>query len=489
MEIFYHSSTYITKLAANFQNNKINKNNFNKNIFVTTIFTHFYLKKENKKYKRIKELQNKTFQSFYKLEAKQEENEKQLISTIKDRISKKIVEESIRNERQNLIANLSLKKDIKVLAEQTYNTYISPNKISLSLNFQMIKSKNYNKKYIPKSNLDIQYLNPNLNERENRIITKNFIESPLYEDFNFDDEDDNEFENNKINKNNEIDEFTQMIENEDDEILFYDEQFQKNEKITQNEEWIGRYKIDDISYDFQELKLRNQKIGGKGSNLYFTLKQDEIIKKEIELYLKNSASQYEQISKQEHYHEFTGYLSEKTYKMYIKKMNYSYLILMLLSFFDFEKFANNFYEIMEENKILVIFLKKMMLFAGISTLKVYESIINIASNKKDELTFEDYLSCFTPIFNLSEKFQFYKYSFLLFLVKKSEKNIISLNNYRIFCNLIRGKLIYEPDTCDDIIGKLLPIIKAKYPKDDHEDLNYQHVSIILEFLVIYEYGD
>jgi hypothetical protein len=491
MEIFVNSSNYITKLATQFQNNSINKENFNKNLIVTTLFTHFNLKKENKKYKKIKELQISTFQSFYKLEAKQEESEKKLISKIKDRISKKIVEESIKNDRQNLLNQLAAEKDIKVFAEQTYNSYISPNRISLSLNFQINKRQNYNKKYIPKSNLEIKYLNANLNERENRIITDNFIESPLYDDFNYADnnfnDSESESDNNKINEKKEIDEFTEMLD-EKDEILFYDEKLCKNEKKPKMEEWIERYNRDDIVYDFQELKQR--KNIGHGNSLYNTLHQSDLIKKELELYLKNSANQYEQISKQEHYHEFVGYLSEKSYKAYIKKMNYSYLILMLLSYFDFEKFSNKFYEVMEEKKILSIFLKTMILDAGLSCTKIFDAIVHTALTlKEEELSFEDYLNCFTPIFNLSEKFQFYKYIFLLFLVKKSEKNIISLNNYRIFCNLIRGKIIYEADTCDDIISKLLPLIKSFYPKDDTEELNYQHVSIILEFLVNYEYGD
>ena len=98
------------------------------------------------------------------------------------------------------------------------------------------------------------------------------------------------------------------------------------------------------------------------------------------------------------------------------------------------------------------------------------------------------MNCFMPIFELPEKYQYYKYGFLLFLVKKKRENIITLSNFRIFCNMIRGKLIYEEDICEDIIGKLIPIIKTKYPKDDQDNLNYKHVTIILEFLVNYIYG-
>ena len=496
MEIFSQSSIFITNLIAKFQNNEIDKSDFNKKILVNTIFSHFYFKRENQKYINVKENQKSTFQSFFKLEYMQEQSEKQLISKIRDRKSKKIVEESIKKERQKLLNDLSAKKDIKIFVQQTYNTYVPSKNISLSLKFLINKDNNYNKKYIPKSDVKIQYLNPNLNEKENRIITHNYIESPFYQELNFDKSENknniNESKNNDINDindSNENNDFLDMIEKEDDEILFYDEKFEKGEKKLGFEGWIKKFTKDDMANDFQDFKQRHSNIIGKVNDLYLTLQKDDIIKKEMQLYLKNSAISYEQITKVDHFHEFQGYLSEKTYKIYIKKMNYSYLILMLLSFFDFERFANNYYEILDETKILIIFLKKMMLKAGISALKVFESVIHTASTKKGHINFEDYLNCFLPVLELSERFQSYKYGLLLFLVKKQDEDIILLNNYKIFCNLIRGKLIYHSETYGDIIAKLIPILKAKYPKDDTENLNFQHVNIILEFLVNYEYGE
>ena len=161
---------------------------------------------------------------------------------------------------------------------------------------------------------------------------------------------------------------------------------------------------------------------------------------------------------------------------------------MLLCYFDFEKFSNTF-EFFDESEAVIIFIKKIFLFCGICNIKVYEQLIKYANNNKAGIDFEKFLSFFLPIFELSDRYQCYKYNFLLYLVKKSEYNTISISNYRLFCNLIKSKLIYEEETCGDILGKMLPIIKAKYPKDNLENLNYQHVSIILEFLVNYEYGE
>ena len=89
MKIFSQSSIYITNLIAKFQNNGIDKSDFNKKILVNTIFSHFYFKKENQKYIKVKENQKSAFQSFFKLEYMQEQSEKQLISKIRDRKSKK----------------------------------------------------------------------------------------------------------------------------------------------------------------------------------------------------------------------------------------------------------------------------------------------------------------------------------------------------------------------------------------------------------------
>ena len=536
MELFSNTSKNIIRLITDFQNNKINNNDFNKEILVNTIFTNFYFSKRAKKEAKIKENQNKTYQSFFKLEYKTEQKEKQLFANIRDRKAKKMVEESIKASRDNLIKELSAKKDMMLFVEQTYNTYLPPKNTSLSMNFQSNTNNNYNKKYIPDSSVQIKYLNTKQRIKENNLITLDFIEPPFFSDYSFNNSEENETpgeapkepDNNNINNNNENkeeknndedgniieeepenkddvpmkeldieDEFNSMkneneqlidLITEDDEILFYEEKLKPDENPKKLNEWDTKISNNDMISDFQYLKQRNKVINEQVNELYYTLQQDKIIKNEMAYYLKNSEIMYEKISQQDHYHEFKEFLTEKIYRTYIKKMNYNYVVLMLLLFFDFEGLATSYYDIVDSNKTMLLFVKKIILFVGISNSKVYEPIIHAIENKKGNFNFEEFLSCFMPIFDLSEKYQFYKYGFLLFLVKKKNENVITLSNFRIFCNLIRGKLIYEDDICEDIIGKLLPIIKTKYPKDDPDNLNYNHVTIILEFLVNYMYG-
>ena len=531
MEIFSKTSKNIIRLIKDFQNSKINKNDFNKEIFVNTIFNNFYFSKRGKKDIKIKENQNKAYQSFFKLEYKTEQKEKQLFANIRDRKAKKMVEESIKASRDHLIKELSAKEDMLLFVEQSYNTYIPPKNTSLSMHFQYNTNHNYNKKLIPDSSLQIKYLNTKQRIKEDNLITLEFIEPPFFPDFNFDSEEnensnqkeiDNNDNNNENKEKNNIEENNKVNEEEnenkddipmnkieledeinslkndneelidligeDDEILFYEEKLKPDENPKKVNEWNDKISGNDMISDFQYLKQRKKIVNEQVNELYYNLQQDKIISKEITNYLKTSQKNYEEISQKDHYHEFKKFLNEKIYRTYIKKMNYNYVVLMLLLFFDFEGLVTSYYDIVDPNQTMLIFVKRIILFVGISNSKVYDPIIHAIENKKGQYSFEEFLNCFMPIFDLPEKYQYYKYGFLLFLVKKKDENIITLSNFNIFCNLIRGKLIYEEDICEDIIGKLIPIIKTKYPKDDSDNLNYNHVTIILEFLVNYMYG-
>ena len=339
------------------------------------------------------------------------------------------------------------------------------------MNFQSNSNFNYNKKYIPDSNLQIQYLNPKQRKKDHRLISIDFIEPPFFPDLCPDSEENNYFDKEIENKNEEekknektedieenkddvpmqniesdsdsniketpekekVNENEELIDliGEDDELLFYEEKLQPNEDPKKIEEWNLKMIENDMVSDFQYLKQRNKVLNEQVNELYYTLQQDKIIKSEMSYYLKNSEINYGKIAQQDHFHEFKKYLSEKSYKSYLKKMNYNYMILMLCLYFDFENSANNYYDIVGSTKTMLLFVKKIVLFVGISNTKVYDPIMHYISNKKGNFSFEDFLNCFMPIFDLPEKYQFYKYGFLLFLVKKKDEDIITLSNFSI----------------------------------------------------------
>ena len=102
---------------------------------------------------------------------------------------------------------------------------------------------------------------------------------------------------------------------------------------------------------------------------------------------------------------------------------------------------------------------------------------------------ENFLECFTPIFEASEKYQTLKYRFLLFLSKAQNSKIYSMDNYRTFCNLIKGKLIYEEDTYKRLSKNMIENFKEKYPKEFTDNFKYFQIATIVEFLVEKEYKE
>ena len=102
---------------------------------------------------------------------------------------------------------------------------------------------------------------------------------------------------------------------------------------------------------------------------------------------------------------------------------------------------------------------------------------------------DNYLDCFFPIFDASEKYQTLKYKFLLSLVKNHSNQTISMENYKIFCNLIKGKWIYDEDTYKKLSKNMIETFKQKYPGEYTDNFKFTHISAIVEYLVDKEYND
>jgi len=161
------------------------------------------------------------------------------------------------------------------------------------------------KKLISETNAEISYINPSINQKDEKLIINDFIEPPYIDDLSFDNIDiseemtinkekencnyntkNNETTNDNtinIDNNNENDIFSKMLD-EDDEILFYDERLRKNEKMAMVNTWMTREKKDDIIRDFEEFKQRKKRNEYfKVDSIFNILKQDNVIKKEIQI--------------------------------------------------------------------------------------------------------------------------------------------------------------------------------------------------------------
>ena len=275
METFARNSRNITMLIAQFQNKTIEEKSFNQKILINVLISYTYQKKENKKNKDIQKKQNSIFQSYFKKEAKQEEREKQLIAKIRDKKSKEIIEHDIRKQREELINDLFKQNNIKLFIEHTYNSYIPPKNLSLSLYYHINKNNRYVGRYISESNADINYINPNMNRGEEPIKNNYFIESPFIKDYSAPK---NPNLSSSINSIDIEDEELNTILNADDEVLFYDETLEKDEKIENAPNWLKKTEISEIDNNFKEFSKNGEENNAIAldSDLFFITQNDNM---------------------------------------------------------------------------------------------------------------------------------------------------------------------------------------------------------------------
>ena len=178
MEIFSLNSRYITNLVIKFQNKEIDNKLLNYNNFADLVFNYFFFKKKNREINKIKKKQNVIFEEFIKKEAYQEEeNNKLKIKTHKKLETSENAQAIIKEKRKELLNELHQHKGISIYAEQSFNSYIPPKNLSLSLNFHIKYVKEY-KKYISESDTKINYHNPAPNPNKKDIYIS-YNESPF----------------------------------------------------------------------------------------------------------------------------------------------------------------------------------------------------------------------------------------------------------------------------------------------------------------------
>ena len=483
------NSRHITDLLINFKNKSIDRKQFDTNILIDIAFNFYYFKKESKKLIKLKENQNKIIQNYIKKESVLEKEEKRIINELKQK--KESIEEAktVMNQKKTELYNSLLQhKDISVYAENTYNTYLTPKNIALSLNFHLNDYKKY-KKYPSISGADMTYKNPSLSNPKKDKITIPYCENPyIIDEYN-----DMLITNNKEEEKNKIivnikkenqKEIKNIINYDEDDILFYPEKLEKEQDIKKSAKWLNEITEDEIEGNFSNMieYRKNNKTMDNNNYFYFDL---NYYTSELD-----PGSIFDDIPEGgNRYKKFSQYLSDKSFKIYNKKMNYHYIDLMLLSYFDLQLEFQKYGVEQEQEKIALPFIKKMILRCGICSNKLFDHIIKGLSNKKLHFNFETYIECFTPIFEASEKFQTLKYKFLLSLVINQNNQTLSMENYKVFCNLIKGKWVYDDEIYKKISKNMIETFKQKYPKDYTDNFKYYKISSIVELLMDKEFSD
>jgi hypothetical protein len=279
------------------------------------------------------------------------------------------------------------------------------------------------------------------------------------------------------NKNENINKLKDIMNEEEDDTLFYSEKIDDDDLKTSSK-WLSDINGDEIKSNFNSLSEERKNNKNFDFNNFFYFETNYSLPDSDPSSIFDEIPQYG-----DRYKKFSQYLSDKSYKNYMKKMNYNYLDLMLLYFFDlhleFQK-----YNFLQKEMVAMSFIKKFVLNCGICNSKIYDSIIKTIAMKKGQFNFENFLDCFMPILeNKLDKCQTFKYKFLINLVKNQNTQIISIENYKVFCNLIKGKSVYEEENCKKLSKNMIENFKNKYPRENVDDFKYFQILAVIEVLI------
>ena len=460
MKIFASGANSIVHIISEFKNKNINKNELNINLLSSLIFNYYYFKKDSKKLEKEKKIQKQLYQNFISQEEKQIKNEKIYLSKERNKIRRDEMIQTFINDRKLMLDNYKGKKNFTKIIEPTFDCYIPKKQFSITLEFYTNKIVS---NIFEEENKDIKEGKKftELNELENKDILKGINEYDIKIPINLSDNnyffDDNFFNNEKEEKENQENKELLDILNTDDNELFYED-----EKM--------------------DLKRQNRYDSKNNNKLLLNPKTIVNINEDFEL--DKNLSKNEIV--ENHYKEFSCYLPLSIYTKYIKKMNYVYLHLMLMNFFDLEYKLNNGLDLYKET-IVINHIKEFILKCGICSSQLYEKIIKNAMNIKGDYSFENYLIYFNPIYKASEEYQSYKYKYLLHLCKNKYSDIMTQLEFDMFLNLVKGKTIYDKETYSDLIKRFKIIYKKQYPKENEKEYYFEHVYTILEFIIDLNY--
>jgi hypothetical protein len=233
-----------------------------------------------------------------------------------------------------------------------------------------------------------------------------------------------------------------------------------------------------------DLKTQKESIYNKTEELILPIKEVNALEnKELDKNLSKSEIL------ENHFKEFSSYLSLSTFTKFIKKMNYIYLHLMLMNYFDLEEKINTGLDLYKDI-IIINHVKKMILQSGICSFPLYDKIIKNVSNQKEALSFENFLFFFDPIFKADEEFQSYKYKYLLNLSKNKYSELMTQLEFDMYLNLIKGKKIFDKEAYSDLMKRFKVIYKKKYSNENiRQYYIFTHVYTVIEYIIDLNYDN
>ena len=387
---------------------------------------------------------------------------------------------------------LKNKPIMKKLVNPCLDNYIPMSEISYTTEIKLNKDKSGKNKF--NESFLLKYEDKNDSEDEEKEI--NFEEAPIT--FNKFNNERNKFNYGTNYKKLVCDNFVQLINKSDEEIiskkestddyssnLFYEliNSFDEGDKEDLDN--------DDIIFDFKKFKssfylddIFNRKSVKRNSyenyrNLSAGSKSTSIGSSS------HSVGGAQLVNREIYENEFSSYMPYDAFKKNVSKMSVDYLRYMLVIYSNnLSKSKKSFYM---EDKMFVNLMKAFLLKIGISYKKIYEKVLQIMiiNNKEKEkdktgiCSFEKFLKGFAQILNLKDENKIIKYKFILSIFRLKDENI-NVKHINIFMQLIKGELLFDVDLWDDLNRWLVQRYDKIYFNDTDNNFKFDKLLICLE---------
>ena len=401
----------------------------------------------------------------------------------------------IKSYNGNFIFNsdeLKNKPIMKKLVNPCLDNYIPMSEISYTTEIKLNKDKSGKNKF--NESFLLKYEDKNDSENEEKEI--NFEEAPIT--FNKFNNERNKFNYGTNYKKLVCDNFVQLINKSDEEIISKKE---SNDDYSSNlfYELINSFDDgdkedldnDDIIFDFKKFKssfylddIFNRKSVKRNSyenyrNLSAGSKSTSIGSSS------HSVGGAQLVNREIYENEFSSYMPYDAFKKNVSKMSVDYLRYMLVIYSNnLSKSKKSFYM---EDKMFVNLMKAFLLKIGISYKKIYEKVLQIMiiNNKEKEkdktgiCSFEKFLKGFAQILNLKDENKIIKYKFILSIFRLKDENI-NVKHINIFMQLIKGELLFDVDLWDDLNRWLVQRYDKIYFNDTDNNFKFDKLLICLE---------
>ena len=471
MEVFASGANNIVNIISKYSNNNINNKELNRNLLTAIIFNYYYFKKDEKKIIKEKEVQQQLYCNFLIQEEKQIKNEKIHLSKERNIKRKEDICQKYNNEKKLLLDNYKEKKNFTKIIEPTFDCYIPVKQYSIPIEF-------YHNKIVSNIFEDGPGHGHSKNDHDD-------LEDNIQNNFNIEQSDKKVIINGDNSYN--IDIPIHLCDNNNNNFFFDDDSFNEMGDKNDIKEFNGNtllniLETDDklLFYEDEKMDLEHKKesIYNQSNKIILPIKKANSF---VNIELDKNLSKNEIVDN--HYKEFSCYLSLSIYTKYIKKTNYIFLHLILMNYFELEEKINTGLDLYKDT-IIITHVKKFLLQSGICTFSLYDKIIKNILNQKEDFCFENYLLFFSPIFKVGDELQSYKFKFLLNLCKNKYSEIMTQLEFDMFLNLIKGKKMCKKEIYSDLMKRFKIIYNKKYPNENQKQYYiFTHVLTILEFII------